>query len=97
MTDFGLGRFRWYMTPPGIVQPSELPPSWGLLEVHEKSVRQKVRARRFPFDSGGWNLGVRNEMLILLCELRKFQYRENGYVLQPGKATTRVLQALESQ
>ena len=33
------GQERWYMTPPGLVEPSEVPEAWGLLEVGPKQVR----------------------------------------------------------
>ncbi len=35
----GLGNFRWYATPPGLVKPEEMPLGWGLLEVHPKTIR----------------------------------------------------------
>ena len=31
--DMGMGVRRYFATPPGLVSPDELPPSWGLLEV----------------------------------------------------------------
>lgn len=34
----------WIATLPGIVAEGELPPTWGLLELHGKSLRQKVAA-----------------------------------------------------
>ena len=34
----GMGSFRWYMTPPGLLRMSEVPEGWGLLEVHTRSV-----------------------------------------------------------
>ena len=37
----GMGRLRFYMTPPGLLSPELLArrPGWGLLEVHPKTVR----------------------------------------------------------
>lgn len=37
--DLSVGTWRYYMTPPGLLKPSELPAKWGLLEVHGRSVR----------------------------------------------------------
>lgn len=37
----GMGRWRYYMCPEGIITPSELPPRWGLLVVTN---RRRVRA-----------------------------------------------------
>lgn len=36
----GPGQERWYLTPPGLVRPEEVPEEWGLAEVHPKSVRK---------------------------------------------------------
>ena len=41
-----LGYYRYYMTPPKLVMPEELPEGWGLLEVHPKIVRRVVDATR---------------------------------------------------
>lgn len=35
----GVGQERWYMAPPGLLNPEELPEEWGLLEVLARSVR----------------------------------------------------------
>lgn len=39
----GVGVFRYYLAPAGLIQVAELPPKWGLIEVTEKRVL-KVRA-----------------------------------------------------
>lgn len=39
----GMGAFRYYMAPAGLIKPEELPPKWGLLEVSPKGLI-KVRA-----------------------------------------------------
>lgn len=33
-----LGRYRYYLCPPGMIKPEELPPKWGLLYCHPKKV-----------------------------------------------------------
>ena len=40
------GKFRWYMTPKGLLTPSDLPEGWGLLEVRPKTI--KVVAQSTP-------------------------------------------------
>jgi hypothetical protein len=45
-----LGLFRWFMTPRGLVQPSELPQGWGLLEVTGQKVFVVVRAAKLKHD-----------------------------------------------
>ncbi|MDO8416550.1 MAG: adenylosuccinate synthase [Agitococcus sp.] len=38
----GMGKYRYYMAPEGLLQAAELPPQWGLIEVSDKG-RLKVR------------------------------------------------------
>jgi hypothetical protein len=40
----GLGQFKYYMCPPGMIKPEELPAKWGLLYCHPKQV-ELVRGR----------------------------------------------------
>ena len=35
----GMGQWRYYMTPPGLLRPEELPAGWGLVEVAGKVCR----------------------------------------------------------
>ena len=37
----GLGNYRWYMTPPGLLTVDDLPERWGLLECHARQIRTK--------------------------------------------------------
>ncbi|MGI0118284.1 hypothetical protein [Zooshikella sp. RANM57] len=34
--EFGVGKYRYFMTPPRLLTVEDLPPGWGLLEVHGK-------------------------------------------------------------
>ena len=36
----GMGQERYYLAPPGLIQKSELPKHWGLLEVHPKTIKR---------------------------------------------------------
>jgi hypothetical protein len=47
---FGLGDFRYFMVPAGLVKPEELPARWGLLEVSPGSgfIRHAVKAKHIP-------------------------------------------------
>ena len=47
----GLGLFRWYLTPPGLLNPAKLPALWGLAECHPTLIRVVQRPRRVPV---GW-------------------------------------------
>lgn len=35
----GMGNYRYYMVPPGLIKPDEINDRWGLLYVYEKQVR----------------------------------------------------------
>lgn len=39
----GMGYKRYFMTPVGMLKPSEIPKGWGLLEVYEKTPRMNRR------------------------------------------------------
>jgi hypothetical protein len=41
---FGIGRRRYYGTPPGLLDPAELPAGWGLLEWNGKIMRTLRKA-----------------------------------------------------
>lgn len=45
--EFGMGNFRYFMTPVRLIKPDELPPMWGLLEAHESQIRIKHKAEMF--------------------------------------------------
>lgn len=63
------GAERWYMTPPGLLQPDEVREGWGLLEVHGRTVRRIVEAPPVPEDDRCW----RDEMTILLSAVRRHE------------------------
>jgi hypothetical protein len=46
--ELGVGRLRYFLTPPGLIQHSELPPRWGLLELGARGVWQALEAGAFP-------------------------------------------------
>src|SRR5258708_34680834 len=45
-SDLGLGCERFYLTPPRLLQAKELPPGWGLLEVHKRKIEMVRRSAR---------------------------------------------------
>ena len=64
----GLGQRRWYLTPPGIVRPSDLPADWGLAEVRGRIVCKVVippKLERYDLDV------MRREQGLLFSALRK--------------------------
>lgn len=56
----GLGYQRYYLTPPGLLNPDELPEKWGLLEPQGK----RVRVRKKPEHFLKYNRGREIEMLL---------------------------------
>jgi hypothetical protein len=66
--DWGMGDRRFYMTPPGLVQPDELPEHWGLLWVYPKIVRVKKGSWGTKRSRTAWN-----ERPLLFKALRDFQ------------------------
>jgi hypothetical protein len=68
----GLGCERFYMTPPGLIAPNELPRAWGLLECTRKSVRVIVRPAKQDLRS---SVGLMKEMNLLLASLRRVEVR----------------------
>lgn len=59
---YGMGDFRYYMAPPGIIPIEELPKGWGLLEVYDKKVSTKVKSK--VFDKGISSLKNENKLMI---------------------------------
>lgn len=46
----GMGAYRYFMTPPNLLKPEELPDGWGLVEVHGKICRVIKGDKKFnPF------------------------------------------------
>lgn len=60
----GMGRFRYFMTHQQLIDPTTLPPNWGLLEVHGRVVR--VIKDAMPVDHH-WQ----SEMVHLIALCRK--------------------------
>ena len=46
----GMGRERWYLTPPGLIQPAEIPQGWGLLWCYPRILRRKVISSSWEFN-----------------------------------------------
>jgi len=44
--EMGVGSFRFYMAPTGVVSPEELPPKWGLIVVNNRGKAKQVAGPR---------------------------------------------------
>lgn len=65
----GMGYQRYFLTPPGLIDPVLLPDNWGLLEAHSRSVRM-VR------NTGSFLERARHsEINLLTSALRRVQLR----------------------
>jgi len=65
--DTGMGTFRYYCTPAGLLKPEELPEGWGLLEWDGRKMVELRKSGRFtqkPY-------GVRQEVSLLLSAIRR--------------------------
>jgi hypothetical protein len=69
----GLGCERFYLTPPGLIAPNELPKDWGLLEYSRKKVRVVVKTGKKKTLRS--EVGLTKEMNLLLASLRRVEIR----------------------
>ena len=45
----GMGKYRWYACPKGLIAPEEVPEGWGLLYITEKGIVRQIKdAVAFP-------------------------------------------------
>jgi len=63
--EMGVGNFRYYMAPVGLILPQQLPTGWGLIEVNE-SMRARV-----VVDSGPFQPDRDSELRMMLSLLRR--------------------------
>lgn len=64
-----MGWERYYLTPPGLVQPHEVPEGWGLLEAHSRCVRVLRKATPTLQDARS----LSDEVLLLVSACRRHQ------------------------
>src|SRR5256886_15435640 len=67
----GVGSERFYLTPPALLRPAELPAGWGLLEVRGR----EVKVVQPSFKNLRSTTGFRYEMNLLLASLRRVEVR----------------------
>lgn len=67
--DTGVGQYRYFLTPPGLLRLDELPDGWGLLEAEDNRVRvRKDPVLREP--------NREHETVMLVSALRRIRQRE---------------------
>lgn len=70
--EYAVGAERFYMTPPGLLSPDELPEHWGLLEAEGRTVKVVRDSTRDDRRSVG---GMRRELGLLVSALRRIEWR----------------------
>lgn len=75
--EFGMGNLRYYMAPAQLIKPSELPPMWGLLEVHESQVRIKHKAEFFDAEI----VNKQGEVAFLTSVIRRLEISTAVFVI----------------
>ena len=73
-----VGNYRYYMTPPDLVQPSEVPAGWGLLWCYESMVRQHVESEHHQLG----DVAQKAERQILVAQVKT---EERGHVNIQGE------------
>jgi hypothetical protein len=69
----GLGCERFYLAPPGLIAPGELPQGWGLLEYRRGKVQVIVKPNKRK--NLRTEVGLMKEMNLLLASLRRVEVR----------------------
>lgn len=62
----GIGQFRWYAAPSGLIKPWDLPRNWGLLEPHGSGMKEVVAPRRFNTSNSTAAMAI----LVSVCRFR---------------------------
>ena len=60
----GMGDYRWYMSPRGLLTPEEMPDGWGLLEVYGTTRRTRVALEAMRIQ-GRDTPAIRGDMVAL--------------------------------
>jgi hypothetical protein len=69
--ELGVGNERFYLTPADLLEPSELPAGWGLLQYRKREVTTVLRSKKNLRSEQGFL----SEMNLLLASLRRVEIR----------------------
>lgn len=67
--ELGMGAQRYYLTPPKLIKPEDMPEKWGLLELHGRRILTRAKPRGFPARSRT------DEIKFLVSMLRRAKVR----------------------
>jgi hypothetical protein len=87
----GMGRYRYFLAPKGLLKPDELPQGWGLLEPTPKAARIVTLATERTV----WNRDA--EFSMLLSVLNAYQAQGLDYKRLPTPTFTRHTSAIQLQ
>lgn len=71
-SSLGMGQFRYYMAPPGIIRVDEVPDKWGLVEVNNGRCYVALIAQEFQ------EFAWREEKVLMWSALKRTQEKEEG-------------------
>jgi len=73
--DYGVGTFRYFAAPAGILKPEDLPEGWGLLAIHQYQIRELVA----PAVKSANRV---NEVAMLVSAIRRLELAATVFVRQ---------------
>ncbi len=74
--DQGMGKYRYYLTVPGMINPEDLPESWGLLYCHPKKIERVVSpVKGNIFSPGVFVANESAEIQLMASALRRIHLR----------------------
>lgn len=73
-----LGKYRFYLCPPGVILPADLPPRWGLLYAEGRSIKKIVYPTGYSMNYGTWEQfrhepNTAREMQLLVAIARRLR------------------------
>ena len=75
---YGMGDYRYYAAPVGMIKPEDLPEGWGLLEVEERFIYKKIESQYYSADK-------RSECLMLISALRRLEISTAVFVREESE------------
>ena len=71
--EMGMGMYRYFLAPKGLLSEKDLPSDWGLLEYNGGKVFLKVHSNRFQNNH-------KAEISVLVSTMRRLKIEESGHV-----------------
>lgn len=78
----GMGYWRFYMAPVGLLEPEEIPENWGLIEVYEKTVSGRRRRYETVIAKPFYKHACQKQTGMLVSVLRRLEISTAVFVRQ---------------